>query len=141
MTEPTVPYLHAGSSGDGALPPLAHVFDRIEAGLASGKDMGLLYCCVLQQNAAEHGAAWQAYETMVSEIHAFLAGYRLERVWSVLRSQASWEIHTASITQEVVEFEGAMLLPGSVQFVTVHVVALHHAEVAADRSGAQALAD
>ena len=69
------------------------------------------------------------------------AGYRLERVWSVLRSQASWEIHTASITQEVVEFEGAMLLPGSVQFVTVHVVALHHAEVAADRSGAQALAD
>jgi len=80
MTEPTVPYLHAGLSGDGALPPLAHVFDRIEAGLASGKDMGVLYCCVLQQNAADHAGAWQAYETMVGEIHAFLASYRLDRM-------------------------------------------------------------
>ena len=80
MTEPTVPYVHAGLSGDGALPPLAHVFDRIEAGLASGKDMGLLYCCVLQQNGTDHAAAWQAYERMVGEIHAFLAGYRLERM-------------------------------------------------------------
>jgi EAL domain-containing protein (putative c-di-GMP-specific phosphodiesterase class I) len=80
MTEPTVPYLDAGHAGDGSLPPLAHVFDRIEAGLASGKDMGLLYCCVLQQSGAEHAAAWQAYETMVGEIHAFLAGYRLERM-------------------------------------------------------------
>ena len=56
MTEPTVPY-QAGLSDDGALPPLAHVFDRIEVGLRSGKDMGLLYCCVLQQNGAEGSIA------------------------------------------------------------------------------------
>ncbi len=80
MTEPTVPYLDAGHAGDGSLPPLAQVFDRIEAGLAAGKDMGLLYCCVLQRTGAEHAAGWQAYETMVGEIQAFLAGYRLERM-------------------------------------------------------------
>ena len=79
MTEPTVPY-QAGLSNDGALPPLAHVCDRIEVGLRSGKDMGLIYCCVLQLNGAEGSTAWQAYETMVGEIHAFLAGYRTERM-------------------------------------------------------------
>lgn len=100
------------------------LFDQIEVGSTADPDQLVIALC----HCTPDVPLWEA-------------GYRLERVWSVLRSQASWEIHTASITQEVVEFEGAMLVPGSVQFVTVHVVALHHAEVPADRSGAQALAD
>lgn len=81
MTERTFPLSEGGlAGGEGGLPPLAHVFDRIEAGLSGGRDLGLLYCCVLQQGSVEHTAGWQAYETMVREIHGFLEGYRSRRM-------------------------------------------------------------
>ena len=80
MTEPTMHPQGGLAPGEGSLPPLAHVFDRIESGLAGGNDLGLLYCCVLQHGTVEHSAGWQAYESIVREIHSFLQGYRSRRM-------------------------------------------------------------
>jgi EAL domain-containing protein (putative c-di-GMP-specific phosphodiesterase class I) len=81
MTERVLPF-SSGSApdGQGGLPPLAHVFDRIEAGLSGGHDLGILYCCVMQHGTVDQSAGWQAYETMVREIHGFLQGYRSRRM-------------------------------------------------------------
>jgi EAL domain-containing protein (putative c-di-GMP-specific phosphodiesterase class I) len=80
MTEPTMPWPQGTPPAEGGLPPLAHVFDRIETSLAAGEDLGLLYCCVLQRGTVEPSAGWQAYESMVREIHSFLEGYRSRRM-------------------------------------------------------------
>ena len=82
MTERTLPLTSGSDPGDLSLPPLAHVFDRIEAGFAGGNDLGLLYCCVLQHGNVERTAGWKAYETVVHEIQAFLSGYRSRRMRS-----------------------------------------------------------
>lgn len=89
-------------------------FDQIEVGSTADPDQLVIALCRCQ-----------------ADVPPWEAGYRLERVWAGLRSQASWEAHSATATEEVMEFEAAMTMPDGRQFLTMHVVALRHAEVAA----------
>jgi hypothetical protein len=47
------------------------------------------------------------------------------------------------VAEEVMDFEGAMILPDGQHFLTLHVVALRHSEMAAQGTGpdAEALAE
>jgi hypothetical protein len=87
------------------------LFDQVEVGSTSDPDQLAIALC----RCAGDVPVWEA-------------GHRLERVWAVLRSDAPWEVHTSTLTQEVVDFEGAMILPDGHHFLTLHVVALRHAE-------------
>jgi hypothetical protein len=102
------------------------LFDQIEGGSTGDPDQLAIALC----RCAADVPVWEA-------------GHRLERVWAVLRSQATWEVHASTVAEEVMDFEGAMILPDGHHFLTLHVVALRHSEMAAPETvqDAEALAE
>ena len=51
------------------------------------------------------------------------AGMGIERLWTTAVAGASWEAHTVTCSENLMEFEGALTLAGSGQYLTVHLVA------------------
>lgn len=102
------------------------LFDQVEVGSTGDPDQLAIALC-----------------RCASDVPVWEAGHRLERVWAVLRSQATWEVHSTTVAEEVMDFEGAMILPDGHRFLTLHVVALRHSEVASPATGqdAEALAE
>ena len=100
------------------------LFDQVEVGCTSDPDQFVIALCRCD-----------------AQVPPWEAGYRLERVWAVLRSRSAWEAHAATITEEVMEFEAAMTLPDGTHFLTLHVVALRHPATAMEAPSAEAYAD
>jgi len=101
-------------------------FDQVEVGSTADPDQLVIALC----RCAPEVPAWEA-------------AYRLEHVWDVLRSGSAWEAHAGIVTEELADFEGAMTSPDGGSFLTMHVVALRHAEAAGTAGGGTgaALAD
>ena len=101
-------------------------FDQVEVGSTSDPDQLVIALC----RCAPEVPSWEA-------------AYRLEHAWDVLRAGSAWEAHAGIVTDELADFEGAMTSPDGGSFLTLHVVALRHAEAAAAPSGdsGAALAD
>jgi hypothetical protein len=97
-------------------------FDQVEVGSTADPDQLVIALC----RCAPEVPAWEA-------------SYRVEHVWDVLRAGSAWEAHAGIVTEELADFEGAMTSPDGRHFLTVHVVALRHAEDAGAEGGAQAL--
>lgn len=101
-------------------------FDQVEVGSTADPDQLVIALC----RCAPEVPAWEA-------------AYRLEHVWDVLRAGSTWEAHAGIVSEELADFEGAMTSPDGGTFLTLHVVALRHAEAAVPSGGDQgaALAD
>ena len=82
MSELPEAVVQPGLSWKGGLPALAAALDRIGADLSESRNLGVLYCSVLQHRAVEHSAGWQAYEAMSREIGEFLEDYVAHRMRS-----------------------------------------------------------
>lgn len=51
------------------------------------------------------------------------AGLGVERLWQTVAADASWEAHSVSCTDSLMDFEGAVTVDDKGRYITVHVVA------------------
>lgn len=84
----------------------SRLFDDVELGHTDDRNQLVIGVC----RCADGVLPWEA-------------GMGLERLWQTVAADASWESHTVSCTDSLMDFEGAVTVDDKGRYLTVHVVA------------------
>ena len=84
----------------------SRLFDEVELGHTDDPDQLVIGVC----RCADGVLPWEA-------------GMGVERLWQTVAGDASWEAHTVSCTDSLMDFEGAVTVDDKGRYITVHVVA------------------